>query len=76
MTSLQTIRRIDDSLAQARYLEHCRTLTGHGRCDDVDLYRLEDGTEIECISPANDCRVIPVECDPAADRYPGYYPGE
>lgn len=74
-----TIERLDGSRARARYVRHVRTLTGttsFGRNDDVDLYRLKDGTMIECISPSNDCRVAPVECDPTLGHYPGHRPGE
>lgn len=70
------IRRLDGSGAKATYVRHVRTLTGGRRNDDVDVYRLADGTEIECISPADDARAWPVECDPAADAYPGHRAGE
>lgn len=72
----QPIRRLDDTLTRATYVRHLRTLTGGRQNDDVDLYRLKDGTEIECISDAGDGRDIPRECDPAADRYPGHVAGQ
>jgi hypothetical protein len=73
---MPTIRRLDGRTVKAAYVRHVRTLTGGRRNDDVDLYRLADGSEVECLSPSGDCRVLPVECDPTADRYPGHRPGE
>lgn len=69
------IERIDGSRVRAEYVRHIRTLTSGGRNDDVDLYRLADGTLIECISDAGDGRDVPRECDPEADRYPGHVHG-
>ncbi len=73
--SMVQIERLDGSMIRARYVRHVRTLADGRRNDDVDVYRLTDGTEIECISDAGDGRSIPVECDPAADRYPGHRVG-
>jgi hypothetical protein len=70
------VRRLDGSTARATLVRHVRTLTGGGRNDDVELYRLEDGTEIEFISPSGDARAWPDECDPKADHYPGHRRGE
>lgn len=70
------IERMNGKWENAIYVGHVRTLTGGNRNDEVDLYRLEDGSEIECISPANDSRARPVECDPNSDHYPGHRPGE
>lgn len=69
------ILRLDGSYAKATYIKHVRTLTGL-RSHDVDLFRLEDGTEIEAISPTSDARVTPQEVDPNTDHYPGHRPGE
>lgn len=66
------IFRLDGSKSKATYVRHCRTLTTGGRNMDVDLYRLRDGTEIECISDAGDGRDVPREVDATADRYPGH----
>lgn len=68
------IERLDGRRVKAKYVTHCRTLSYGGRSSDVDLYRLSDGTEIECISPENDGRATPVECGDA-DNYPGYPAG-
>jgi hypothetical protein len=76
MAREQTIKRLDGSKVRATYIAHCRTLTG-GRCNhDVELFRLKDGAEIECISPSGDARVMPIEVDQSADHYPGHRPGE
>jgi hypothetical protein len=74
-THRQRIERLDGSRPLATYVRHVRTLTSGGRNDDVDLYRLGDGTEIECISDAGDARDVARECDLAADHYPGHRPG-
>jgi hypothetical protein len=72
------VERLDGRRVPATYVRHVRTLAGHmgSRTHDVDVYRLEDGSEIECISPDNDGRVTPVECDPNLDHYSGHLPGE
>jgi hypothetical protein len=69
------IVRLDGSRVAAVLVKHLRTLTGATN-SDVELYRLADGTEVECISPSNDGRVDPREVDPTLDHYPGYRPGE
>lgn len=69
------ISRLDGTRVPATYVRHRRTLTYGGRSSDVDVYRLADGTEVECISPSDDGRAIPVECDPRSDHYPGYPAG-
>jgi hypothetical protein len=70
------VERLDGRRVRATLVRHVRTLTGGRRSDDVDLYRLASGEEIECISPDGDGRATPVECDPAADHYPGHRAGE
>lgn len=70
------IERLNGERVKASYVRHLRTLTGgSGRSnEDVDLYRLADGTEIECICK-DDARATPRECDPQADAYPGHRVG-
>ncbi len=77
MAAVQIIERLDGSWVRAVYVRHVRTLTkSHGGGnDDIDVYRLDDGTEIECICP-DDARAKPREVDTAADHYPGYRAGE
>jgi hypothetical protein len=63
-----TIERNDGERVEATYVRHLRTLTHAGGCDgsaniDLDLFRLADGREIVCESPANDGRAVPVEFD-------------
>lgn len=69
------IRRENNKFVDARYVRHVRTLVSQGMGADnmdVDLYELADGTTIECMSPANDSRVIPVEVVFAEGHYPGF----
>jgi len=49
---------------EANYVKHLRTLTndGHGNTD-IDLYRLEDGTEVIAESPVCDGRATPVQVE-------------
>lgn len=74
-----TIERMDGTRVKATYVRHLRTLSGNksmgDRSMDVDLYRLADGTTIQCISPEIDARVTPVEVDPTRGNYPGFPPG-
>jgi hypothetical protein len=58
-----TIELLDGSRVQATYIRHLRTLTHGAGVDneDIDLYRLADGTTVEAHSPANDGRAIPVQ---------------
>jgi hypothetical protein len=72
------IRRQDGKLVEAEYVRHVRTLTGPPGAgnDDVDVYRLADGTEVECMSRADNGRDVPRECDPGSDHYEGHLPGE
>lgn len=72
----ETIERLDGQPSQATYIRHLRTLTGPAGNHEVDMYRLSDGTEIECISPSGDGRAIPLEVDPTSDHYPGHAEGE
>ena len=72
---MTTIERLDGRIVRATYVKHVRTLVSGGRSSDVDLYRLDDGSVAECISPSNDGRAIPVECDPQSDHYPGHRAG-
>ena len=53
-------------------LNQCAFALGKTSAQVDDLFRLADGTEIECMSAADDAREIPVECDPKADSYAGY----
>lgn len=66
------IERLDGSLAEASYVKHLRTLSHRLRSMDVDLFRLEDGTEISCMSPECDSRVTPREVEEDAEYYPGF----
>jgi hypothetical protein len=75
MAVKQQVRRLDGSWSLAEYSRHVRTLSYGGRESDVDVFRLTDGAEIECISPSVDCRVMPEEIDQAAPAYPGYPAG-
>lgn len=70
-----TIERLDGTTARASYVRHVRTLAHGDKRDDVDVFRLDDGTEIECMYPTHDSRVNPREVDPTLDHYPGYPPG-
>jgi hypothetical protein len=76
MARRRQIVRLDGRRAWATHVRHVRTLTGGRRADDVDLYRLGDGTLVECVSPSGDGRAVPAECDPKADHYPGHRAGE
>lgn len=69
-----TIELLDGERVKATRIKHLRTLTDFGGNIDVELYRLADGREIECMSPTNDCRVNPIEVD-AVSHYPGHTPG-
>lgn len=74
----QQIERADGSVVMASYVRHVRTLTGNmgSGDDDVDLFRLADGSTVECISPASDCRVTPREVEASAPSYPGHRAGQ
>lgn len=70
-----TIRRLNGRRHQATYVRHLRTLAYGLRSHDVDLYRLADGTEIQCMSKTSDGRDVPAEVDVAQGHYPGYPAG-
>ena len=63
MSEIQKIRLADGTLADARYIEHHRTLrglVGISGSVDVDLYRIEaTGQTVEACSSAIDGRMVP-----------------
>lgn len=74
MASEMLIERLSGRIETAVYVRHLRTLTPThslgGANRDVDLFRLRDGSEVVCISPANDGRVHPREVEDG-QRYMG-----
>ena len=58
------IERLDGRRVNARYVRHLTTLTPPIGDDDVDLWELSDGTQVQCASPRNDGRAVPVEIEP------------
>lgn len=60
-----TIELTDGRRVDAIYARHLRTLTNgtYSGNTDLDLFRLSDGSEVVCESPANDGRAVPVQVD-------------
>lgn len=70
-TAVRVIR-MNDRRVRAAWVRHLNTLRvrpGPGRQDvELDVYRLQDGTEVVCVSSDSGCRLLPQEVSLAAEQ--------